>query len=171
MNLGGAIGAFDFNMFHGQAGQVLATQAGLVLPPEETAADHHHQQHQADDAQDVVRQPHWLFDTPQAVDVTALGVGAGDLVKGLDQWSLVHPQQFGIGAYVATGKGMPRQLVESTGFQVGQGNLGEVELDRHLWQRPAFVLTGLAQGLTGVDASRCYYFGMRRFHHCSDRYC
>ncbi|MNY11656.1 hypothetical protein D3C86_1446960 [compost metagenome] len=171
VNLGGAIGAFDFDMLHGQAGQVLAAQAGLVLPPEETATEHHDQQHQADDAQDVVRQAYRLFDAAQAVDVTALGMGAGVLVEGLDQWRLVHPQQLGVGANIATGKGVARQLVEGTGFKVGQGDLGEVQLQCHLWQRPVFALTGLAQGLTGVDASRCYYFGMRRFHHCSDRYC
>ncbi|MCY1175767.1 hypothetical protein D9M73_160190 [compost metagenome] len=101
----------------------------------------------------------------------ALGVGAGGLVELLNQNGLVHAEQFGIGANIATGEGVPWQLVECTGFQITQGIDGEVELEGHFGQRPAIAFAGLAQSLTGVYAIRCYNFGMRRFHHCSDRYC
>ncbi len=50
MNLGGAIGAFDFNVFRSEADQVLGAQRGLILPPDKTTANHRHQQQQADDA-------------------------------------------------------------------------------------------------------------------------
>jgi hypothetical protein len=108
---------------------------------------------------------------PRAVHVAALRIGAGGLVELLNQNGLIHAEQFGIGANIAAGKGMPRQLVESAGFKIAQGIHGEVELEGHFGQRPAIAFAGLAQGLTGVNAIRCYNFGMRRFHHCSDRYC
>jgi hypothetical protein len=119
----------------------------------------------------MVGHPDRLFDATQAVNVAALGVGAGGLVELLDQNGLVHAQQLGIGANVTASKGMPGQLVESAGFQIAQGIDGEVELEGHFGQRPAIAFAGLAQGLTGIHAIRCYNFGMRRFHHCSDRYC
>ncbi|MNZ54591.1 hypothetical protein D3C78_724950 [compost metagenome] len=103
--------------------------------------------------------------------VAALGMGAGVLVEGLDQRRLVHVHQLGIGTDVATGEGMPWQLVEGTGFHVVQRTYGEVELAGHLGLRPLPSFAGLAQQFTGVLASRCCYFGMRGFHRCSDRYC
>ena len=74
-------------------------------------------------------------------------------------------------ANITASEGVPWQLVERAGFQIAQRIDGEVELEGHFGQRPAIAFAGLAQGLTGVDAIRCYNFGMRRFHHCSDRYC
>ncbi|MNH05916.1 hypothetical protein D3C79_652680 [compost metagenome] len=132
MNLGGTVGAFDFDVLQGDLGQVLATQAALVLPPDEAATDHGHQQQQADAAQDIVRQAHRLFDTAQRVHVAAFGVGAGVTVEGLHQGSLVQVHQLGIGADITTGEGMPRQLVEGAGFHVVQRTDSEVELAGHL---------------------------------------
>ena len=171
VNLGSAVGAFDFDMFHGIAGQVFVALGGLVLPPDETAADHGNQQQQADNPQNRVGNACWLFDTPQPMDITALGVGTGELVELLDQHGLVDTQQFGIGADIAAGKGVPRQLVERAGFQVGQGGAGQIELEGHFRQRPTIAFAGLAQGFAWVDAISCYIFRVRGFHHCSDRYC
>ena len=56
----------------------------------------------------------------QGSNVHGLGVGAGDLVELLDQDGLVDTQQFGVGANIAAGEGMPRQLIERAGFQVAQ---------------------------------------------------
>src|SRR5471030_1488689 len=171
MDLSGTVGAFDFNVFRSQAGQVLGAQRGLIVPPDKTTANHRDQQQQADNSQNGVGNPNRLFDTTQAMDVAALGVGAGGLVELLDQYGLVHAEQFGVSANIAASKGMPWQLVESAGFQITQGINGEVELEGHFGQRPAIAFAGLAQSLTGVNAIRCYNFGMRRFHHCSDWYC
>ncbi|VVN44329.1 hypothetical protein PS639_05607 [Pseudomonas fluorescens] len=171
MDLGRAIGAFDFNVLRAQTDLILGARRSLILPPDKTATDHRDQQQQADNPQNGVGHPDRLFDTTQAVDVAALGVGAGGLVELLHQHGLIHAEQFGVGANVTAGKGMPRQLVESAGFQIAQGIDGEVELEGHFGQRPAFAFASLAQSLTGINAIRCYNFGMRRFHHCSDRYC
>ncbi len=171
MNLRGAIRAFNFDVLRCQSGQILGAQRGLILPPDETAADDRDQQQQADDTQNGVGNPHRLFDTAEGVNIAALGIGAGGLVELLDQHALVHAEQFGVGANVTAGESMPRQLVERAGFKIAQGRHGEVELEGHFGQRPAIAFAGLAQCLTGVYAIRCYNFGMRRFHHCSDRYC
>ncbi|MNJ56337.1 hypothetical protein D3C77_518770 [compost metagenome] len=48
-----------------------------------------------------------FFDTAKGMHVAALGVGASTLVEGQHQGGLVHVQQFGISADVATGKGVP----------------------------------------------------------------
>lgn len=171
MDLGGAVGAFDFDMFRVHGDRFLVAQGRLVLPPDKTATDHRDQQQQADDAQNSVGNANRLLDATQAVHIAALGIGTGELIELLDQEGLVHAEQFGIGADVAPGKGMPWQLVERAVFQIAQGSHGEIELDGHFGQRPTIAFAGLTQGLTGVYASRCYNFRMRRFHHCSDRYC
>ncbi|VVN08759.1 hypothetical protein PS673_03686 [Pseudomonas fluorescens] len=171
VNLCRTVGAFDFYVLWCQTDQVLGAHRGLILPPDETATDHRDQQQQADDSQNGVGNPDRLFNTAQAVNIAALGVGTGGLIELLDQNGLVHAEQLGIGANVTTGKSMPGQLVEGAGFQIAQGSGGEVELEGHFGQRPAIAFAGLAQSLTGVYAIRCYNFGMRRFHHCSDRYC
>ena len=171
MNLGGAVGAFDFDMFHGVAGQVFVALGGLVLPPDKTAADHGNQQQQADNPQNGMGNARRLFDAPQPMDITALGIGAGELVELLDQHSLVDTQQFCISADIAAGKSVPRQLVERAGFQIGQRGTGQIELEGHFSQRPTIAFAGLAQGFAWVDAISCYIFRVRGFHHCSDRYC
>ena len=141
------------------------------MPPDETAADHGDQQQQADDSQNSVGNTHRLFDTTQAMDIAALGVSTGELIKFLDQHGLVDAQQFGVGADIAASKGMPRQLIERAGFQIGQGRGGQIELEGHFCQRPTIAFAGLAQGVAWVYAISCYNFRVRRFHHCSDRYC
>ncbi len=84
---------------------------------------------------------------------------------------LVDTQQFGVGADIAAGEGMPRQLVERAGFQVAQGRGGQIELEGHFRQRPTIAFAGLTQGVAWVYAISCYNFRVRRFHHRSDRYC
>ncbi|RMS46730.1 hypothetical protein ALP71_01139 [Pseudomonas coronafaciens pv. garcae] len=54
MDLRGAVGAFDFDVFHVKSGLIPAAQGRLVLPPEKTATDQNHQQQQADDTQNIV---------------------------------------------------------------------------------------------------------------------
>ena len=87
--------------------------------------------------------------------IAAVGISAGVQVKLTHQGCLVHAQQFGIGADVATGKGMPGQLVERARLKVAQGAGREIEFQGDFSQRPAIVFTGLTQGLTGIDTSRC----------------
>jgi len=99
--------------------------------------------------------PHWLFYTAQAVHVAAVGISAGIQVKFTYQAGLIHAQQFGIGPDIAASKGMPWQLVESARLKVAQGAGREVEFQGDFSQRPAIVFTGLTQGLTGIDTSRC----------------
>jgi len=70
-----------------------------------------------------------------------------------------------------TSNAMEHVEVESADFQITQRTHGEIEFEGHFSQRPTIAFAGLTQGLTGVYASHCLNFGMRRFHHCSDRYC
>jgi hypothetical protein len=171
MDLGGAVGAFDFDVLQAHPGWLFATHRCLVLPPEETGAHQHDQQQQADNAQNIVRQTYWLFDPPQAVDVAAVTIGARVVIELLHQYGLIQAEQFSVGTDIAPGKGMPRQLFKIARLDVAQGCHGEVEPQGHIRQRPVFTLTALTQGFTRVCASGCYNFGMRRFHLCSDRYC
>lgn len=103
--------------------------------------------------------------------VAALGVGAGVAIEGFDQGSLVQLHQLGVGADVATGEGMPGQLVEGAGFHMVERADSKIELAGHLGLGPVPFLTGQAQQLTRVLARRYSYFGMRGVHRCSDRYC
>ena len=171
MNLGRAISAFDFDVLKADPGRLLAAHRRLILPPEETGTDQNHQQQQADNAQNIVRQPHRLFNATQAVHVTAMGIGAGVLIELLNQRALIEPEEFRVGTDVAPGEGMPRQLFKIASLKVAQGRYSEVQPRGHIRQRPVFALSALTQGLARVHASACYNFGMRRFHHCSDRYC
>ncbi|MOA24452.1 hypothetical protein D3C78_1451270 [compost metagenome] len=171
MNLGRAIRALDLDMLEPQVGGHQTGLAGTGLPPEECPGPQGQQQAQADDFQDALREPYRLLDTTQAVHAAAAGIAAGELVEVADQRRLIHPQQLGIGTHIAPGKGMARQLVESASLQLMQGLLGQMELCRHLGQRPAPTLASLAQGIARIDTTRRYCFGMRRLHHCSDRYC
>ena len=76
MNLGRAISTFDFDVLKADPCRLFAAHRRLILPPEETGTDQNHEQQQADNAQNIVRQPHRLFNATQAVHITAMGIGA-----------------------------------------------------------------------------------------------
>ena len=110
-------------------------------------------------------------DTAKAVNAAAGRIRSCVDIKLMHQRSLVHAQQFGISADVATGKCMTRQFVERARLKITQGADREIELQGNFGQCPSIVLPGLTQGLAGIDSCHCWNFGLRRFHHCSDRYC
>ncbi|MNF66087.1 hypothetical protein D3C84_478700 [compost metagenome] len=93
------------------------------------------------------------------------------MVELVDQGGLVHAHELGVGTDVAAGEGVPGQLVEVAGLELAQRQFGQVEVTGDLAQGESLALTGLTQGLARVGASRRCSFWMRRFHHCSDRYC
>src|SRR3990167_4906398 len=171
MDLRRAIGAFHFKLFETGNGGLIGMPLGLLLPPIKADTSKHHKQGKTDETQDALRITHRLFDMPQAVYIAAHGIAARELIELLYQTTLVHAQKLCISANIATGKGITRQLIEASGFDLTQAQRCEIELGGHFINGPAPALASLAQRLTGVDASGRYNFRMRRFHHCSDRYC
>ncbi|UTN77925.1 hypothetical protein NMC42_11595 [Pseudomonas aeruginosa] len=167
MDLGGAVGAFHFDMLKAQTGGFRRAR-GMLLPPEVAEADQQGEQQQADYTQHVARQAHRLDDPSQALYGAAAGIGAGEMVEAVDQLGLVEAHELGVGADVTAREGVSRQLVERAVFQLTQRILGQVQLPGHLRQRQALLLARLAQGFPGVlTGSGGYDFGLRRFHHFS----
>ena len=170
VHLSGTVGAFHLHMLEPQISQA-GHWTALILPPEKTCADQCQQQQEADQTQDALRIAHRLFDTPQGMHTATRGICPRELIELHHQPVLVHFEKLGIGANVTTGEGGARQLVESTGFDLGKTLRSQVELSRHFGDAPPFDLPCLTQTFTWIGRHRLSHFAMCRVHCCPETNC